>query len=393
MEKDTFSDMKRPKEEDSEEWLGATAAQYRQPAAVGGVAGSAVVGRRLPKFSGATPLEPYLAQLRIAARYYGWGMVESAAQLALALEGMALQVLLDLAPADRRDLQALTLALERRFGQRRVVSHSRELLTSRRRREGERLGAYAADVLLYAQRGYPDFPAAAREELALQSFLRGLAPPRLGLHVRLAGPPNLDMALELAERAEGELSKLQPSGAPQPHVRQADYERDEDKDDEEECFQAWTSPQRPRQRPPQRPPPDDRRRSGAVSAAMSQAIWPVTALHRHHGLDHLVRRKTAAERPSEGTAAPDSCPSPRSVRSGWRPGPRQGPLPPLRDRRPTLHGPGGHWVDHLPGASGRFSGHHRRTLGGVDGDQRPPDDRYGTGDRSEGKEAAGRQGG
>ena len=102
MKKDNYptSDMTRPKEEDSEEWLGATAAQYRQPAAVGGVAGSAVVGRRLPKFSGATPLEPYLAQLRIAARYYGWGMDESAAQLALALEGTALQVLLDLAPAE-----------------------------------------------------------------------------------------------------------------------------------------------------------------------------------------------------------------------------------------------------------------------------------------------------
>ena len=265
MEKGTFSDMTRLKEEDSEEWLGATAAQHRHPVAVGGVAGSAAVGRplvsRLPKFSGITPLEPYLAQLRIAARYYGWGMDESAAQLALALEGTALQVLLDLAPTDQLDLQALTLALERRFGQRRVVSHSRELLTSRLRREGERLGAYAADVLLYAQRGYPDFPAAAREELALQSFLRGLAPPRLGRHVRLAGPPNLDVALELAERAEQELSDLQPSGAPRPHVRQADYERDED--DEEACFQAWTSTQRPRQRPPQRPPSDDRRRSGA----------------------------------------------------------------------------------------------------------------------------------
>ncbi|CAL8290505.1 unnamed protein product [Arctogadus glacialis] len=77
------------------------------------------------------------------------------------------------------------------------------------------------------------------------------------------GPPNLDVALELAERAERELSDLQPSGASRPHVRQADYERDEDEDDEEECFQAWTSPQRPRQRPPQRPPPDDRRKSRA----------------------------------------------------------------------------------------------------------------------------------
>ncbi|CAL8389359.1 unnamed protein product [Arctogadus glacialis] len=51
-----------------------------------------------------------------------------------------------------------------------------------------------------------------------------------------------------------------PSGASRPPVRRADYEQDEDG---EECFQAWTSPQRPRQCPPQRPPPDDRRESGA----------------------------------------------------------------------------------------------------------------------------------
>ncbi|CAL8287781.1 unnamed protein product [Arctogadus glacialis] len=44
--------------------------------------------------------------------------------------------------------------------------------------------------------------------------------------------------------------------------------------------------------------------NGVVSGAENQAIWPVTALHRHHGLDHLVRWKTTAEWPSEGTTAP-----------------------------------------------------------------------------------------
>ena len=39
----------------------------------------------------------------------------------------------------------------------------------------------------------------------------------------------------------------------------------------------------------------------------------------------------------------------------------------------------------FPGTTGALSG-------GVDGDQRPPDDRYGTGDRNEGKEVAGRPG-
>ena len=52
-------------------------------------------------------------------------------------------------------------------------------------------------------------------------------------------------------------SSLQPPSASRPHVRRADCcEQDEDG---EEGFQAWKSPQRPRQRPP----PPDRRASGA----------------------------------------------------------------------------------------------------------------------------------
>ena len=55
-----------------------------------------------------------------------------------------MQALLDPAPADQRDLGALTRA---------VGSHSRKLLTRRRGQEGERFGAYAADLQLYAQWG------------------------------------------------------------------------------------------------------------------------------------------------------------------------------------------------------------------------------------------------
>ena len=84
---------------------------------------------KLPKFSGATQLEPYLAQFRLAEWHNGWGAGEAVVHLALALEGTAVQALLDPAPADQRDLGALTRALERRFGQRAVGSHTRELLT------------------------------------------------------------------------------------------------------------------------------------------------------------------------------------------------------------------------------------------------------------------------
>ncbi|KAK2885177.1 hypothetical protein Q8A73_021651 [Channa argus] len=130
---------------------------------------------KLPRYSGLTPLEPYLAQVELAALHGGWSGEETATHLALALEGPALQVLADLLPEDRRELQAITAALQRRFGQR---------------------------TSLYTQRSYPTFPVAAREELSLHSFLRGLAPERLRQHVRLSTPRSLEEALREAECAE-----------------------------------------------------------------------------------------------------------------------------------------------------------------------------------------------
>ncbi|KAL4004005.1 hypothetical protein ACER0C_003718 [Sarotherodon galilaeus] len=157
---------------------------------------------KVPKYNGLTPLEPYLSQVRLAARHNGWSDEEAATHLALALEGDALQVLFDLAPSEQHELQTLTIALERRFGQRHATDQSREQLTNRSRRPGESLGTFAADVLLHARRGYPEFPAAAREELSLHAFLRGLFPERLRQHVRLAMPQTLREALLEAERAE-----------------------------------------------------------------------------------------------------------------------------------------------------------------------------------------------
>lgn len=59
---------------------------------------------KLPKSSGMTQLEPYLSQVQLAAWHDGWSKEETATHLALALEGKALQVLLDLAPAEQWDL-------------------------------------------------------------------------------------------------------------------------------------------------------------------------------------------------------------------------------------------------------------------------------------------------
>ncbi|CAI5685713.1 unnamed protein product [Oreochromis niloticus] len=50
-----------------------------------------VTPAKVPKYNGLTPLEPYLSQVRLAARHNGWSDEEAATHLALALEGDALQ--------------------------------------------------------------------------------------------------------------------------------------------------------------------------------------------------------------------------------------------------------------------------------------------------------------
>ncbi|KAJ8364547.1 hypothetical protein SKAU_G00133780 [Synaphobranchus kaupii] len=80
------------------------------------------------------------------------GWLDAGADLALALEGPALEAILDLPPAERQDLQALTAALQRRFIQHRSAEASREKLLSRYRCEEESWGKVAADVQRYAAR-------------------------------------------------------------------------------------------------------------------------------------------------------------------------------------------------------------------------------------------------
>lgn len=204
---------------------------------------------KLPRYNGLTPLEPYIAQVNLAALHAGWSPGETATRLALALEGTALQVLLDLSPEEQAELPSLIAALDRRFGQRTSAEQSREELANRRRHEGESLGAFAADLRLYVRRGYPTFPATARSELSLHAFLRGLAPERLQQHVRLLAPCNIDEALREAERAE-EVLGPRPARAlpPRPYIRAAEPGMGEGMAEEAETSSAQPA-REPRRRP------------------------------------------------------------------------------------------------------------------------------------------------
>ncbi|KAJ8349818.1 hypothetical protein SKAU_G00249480 [Synaphobranchus kaupii] len=179
---------------------------------------------KLPRFNGTASLESYLAQLELAAQLGGWTPEQTAGHLALALEGPTLEAILDLPPAERQNLQALTAALQRRFIQHRSAEASREKLLSRYRCEEESWGKVAADVQRYAREAYPEFDAAAQEKLALHAFLQALTPERLCDHVSLAQPGSISEALMKTTRAEDTLA-IRPT--PQPtrqHVRVADGE-------------------------------------------------------------------------------------------------------------------------------------------------------------------------
>ncbi|KAJ8333601.1 hypothetical protein SKAU_G00416090 [Synaphobranchus kaupii] len=179
---------------------------------------------KLPRFNGTASLESYLAQLELAAQLASWTPEQTAGHLALALEGPALEAILDLPPAERQNLQALTAALQRRFTQHRSAEASWEKLLSRYRCEEESWGKVAADVQRYAREAYPEFDAAAQEKLALHAVLRALTPERLRDHVSLAQPGSISEALSKTTRAEDTLA-IRPT--PQPtrqHVRVADGE-------------------------------------------------------------------------------------------------------------------------------------------------------------------------
>lgn len=202
---------------------------------------------KLPRYNGESPLATYLVQVRLAAKLNGWSAERTGVQVALALEGKALQVLEDLPPAEQTSWSAIEAALQRRYGQRIFADDARDQLASRRRRKDERQGEFAADLRLYARRGYPTFSQSQQEEMALQTFVRGIYPERLREHLRLYTPTSLSAALEEAERVEHILCTAEPKHHVRLAVRQGDGE------ELETTRQATALPPQRRQREWKRP--------------------------------------------------------------------------------------------------------------------------------------------
>ncbi|MGH0164253.1 UNVERIFIED_CONTAM: hypothetical protein FKN15_069232 [Acipenser sinensis] len=141
--------------------------------------GASLQSVKAGRYDGRSPWEAYHVKFRMAALTNDWGPTEKAGQLVAALEGEALQVLLDLGPDEVAQYEVLTAALERRFGRVEPAVGLRLQLANRTRAPGEKLGVLAADVRYLARRGYPTFPPATQEDLAVEAFVRGLTPTAL----------------------------------------------------------------------------------------------------------------------------------------------------------------------------------------------------------------------
>lgn len=196
------------------------------------------------RYDGTSPWEAYQAKFKMAALNNAWSPTEKAGQLAAALDGKALQVLLDLGPDELESYDVIATALDRRFGRVEPAVGLRQRLATRIRGPGEKLGVLAADVLYLARRGYPDYPPATQGDLAMEAFVRGLTPNALRQQVRLAAPTSLELALAHAERVEAVLEEGErdwaPGGnqregrewtdRPRPTARQAQAEEEETAD-------------------------------------------------------------------------------------------------------------------------------------------------------------------
>ncbi|MGH0159399.1 UNVERIFIED_CONTAM: hypothetical protein FKN15_037244 [Acipenser sinensis] len=118
-----------------------------------------------------------------------------------------MQALLDLDPEEPCDFHTLSTALQRRFGQVESAVSLRNLLATRKRASGEKLGILAADTKYLARRGYPGLPPAVQEDLAMEAFIRGLNPTALRQQVRLVAPTSLEQALTHALSIEAVLEE------------------------------------------------------------------------------------------------------------------------------------------------------------------------------------------
>lgn len=123
---------------------------------------------RLPCYSGEEPAETYLNNVQLAAHLNAWTAGEMAVQVALSLEGKALQILTDLQPDERFNWPAIKRAIQHHLANvsTLILSGTNSPTAKEERvRDGCVVSTHSVRT-----------PHLTQEELVLQALIQGLRP-------------------------------------------------------------------------------------------------------------------------------------------------------------------------------------------------------------------------
>ena len=139
---------------------------------------------KLPRFDGTSSWSLFKTQFEMAAEYNGWDSADRATNLAMSLQGQALYVLHNVPQGKRGDFLTLLQALEARFGDEHLKPMYQAQLTVRKRKTGESLQEYAADIDKLTRLTYGDLAEDALSVIAVTGFINGLTDPGMVLAVQ-----------------------------------------------------------------------------------------------------------------------------------------------------------------------------------------------------------------
>lgn len=153
-------------------------------------------------YDGSSSWDDYRAQFDLVAELNGWEPRTRAIYLAASLQGTARATLGDLDSAKRTDFEALTGALEARFGSQHRTEMFRAQLCCRARGREETLPELSQAIQRLTRQPYPAAPSTLQDTLARDHFIDALPDSEMRWRIHQARPSCLREALTTALEVE-----------------------------------------------------------------------------------------------------------------------------------------------------------------------------------------------
>ena len=154
---------------------------------------------RLPTFSGEpVTWEPFLMQLQLMSRSYGWSDTKFRDQLMFTLKGEALSFAFHLPRHVRENTKRLLSAMVQRFGQSLLAETHRAALNDIKKLSTETIQQYSARVSQLMSRAYPGTQGTTLfQTLTVEHMLNVLPDTRLAYETLVRKPEALSQAVDM----------------------------------------------------------------------------------------------------------------------------------------------------------------------------------------------------